>query len=206
MDKKQILKISLYYYRLGYKKLEKYHNAKLSAPYYTKLDYLSDLYLYLSKDKHFQKFDKSKMSLFRYMHCYIFPRLNNRLAAKTEHYKYKGAVNCSRTEWQTMDFCPVDNEDVAEQLIYRPSNKIEIENFNKKVILYATDLTLKTSQRISNDVKSQLIDLKKYCEGDLDIDNINKYITKNTRQQLNRTVKKMNVKIDNLAIDKMEVL
>lgn len=206
MDKKQILEVAKKYYRLGYKKLEKYHNTKLSAPYYTKLDYLSDLYLYLSKDKHFQKFDKSKMSLFRYINCYIFPRLNNKLAAKTEHYKYKSAANCLKTEWQTMDFCPVDNEDVTEQLIYRPSNKIEIENFNKKAILYATDLTLKTSQRISNDVKSQLIDLKKYCEGNLDIDNINKYITKNTRQQLNRTVKKMNIKIDNLAIDKIEVL
>lgn len=206
MNKQQILEVAQKYYRLGFKMLKKYHNVKLEAPYYSRFDYLNDLYLYLYNDKHFQKFDSKKMSLYRYMHSFIFPNLNNKLAAKTENYIYKGSEMCKKVRWQTMNFCPVDNEDVAEQLIYRPSSKIEIENFNKKVLLYATDLTLKTSQRIGNDVKAQLIDLKKYCEGNLDIDNINKYITKNTRQQLNRTIKKMNVKISNLAISKAEVL
>lgn len=200
MDKQQILEVAQKYYKLGFKMLKKYHNVKLEAPYYTKFDYLNDLYLYLYNNKHFQRFDSKKMSLYRYMHTFIFPNLNNKLAAKTENYIYKGSEMCKKVEWKTIQFCPIDNEDVSEQLVYKPSNKMELDKINKRVMLYATNLALKKSQKIGNEVKAQLIDLKEFCEEKRDIEDINKYITKNTKQQLNRVAKRCNIKMEDLKL------
>lgn len=206
MDKKQILDVAKKYYRLGYKKLAKFHNAKLEAPYYTRVDYLSDLYLFLSTSKSFSKFDKSKMSLYRYMNTFIIPKLNNKLAAATGNYLYKSVAKCMETGWKTKEMCPIDKEDVYTEILASPNNKEVNEKFNKEVLLYATNKTLQKSQKINNGVCKELLNLKDYCEGKTDIEDINKYITKNTRQQLNRVMNKLNIKIENLAINKIGVL
>ena len=128
MDKKQILEVAKKYYRLGYKKLSKFHNVKLEAPYYTRFDYLSDLYLFLSTSKSFSKFDKNKMSLYRYMNTFIIPKLNNKLAAATGNYLYKSVAKCMETGWKTKEMCPIDKEDVYTEILASPNNNFREED------------------------------------------------------------------------------